>query len=84
MSNENLNISANSPVLEGADQVSSRFARSWYQFFAVVLRKIRILDGATSTSATAGAADPLPALPAGYMTIHELDGTPRKVPYYDI
>lgn len=84
MSNDTTNISANSPVLEGVDHVESRFTQSWYRFFTVVLRKIRVLDGNTSDTATAGAATALPALPAGYMTINELDGTPRKVPYYNV
>jgi hypothetical protein len=84
MSNDTVNISANSPALEGTDNVSSRFSQPWYRFFVIVLRKIRILDGTTSAAATAGTAAPLPALPAGYMTINELDGTPRKVPYYNV
>jgi hypothetical protein len=84
MSNDSLNFSANSSVLDGVEQIPSRFTRSWYQFFVAVTRKVKMLDGSTSTSATAGAASPLPGLPAGYMTINELDGTPRKVAYYNI
>lgn len=83
MSNDSVNISANTPVLEGPDQVQTRFNRDWYNFFATVLRKIRILNGDTATTATAGTASALPALPAGYMIINDLNGNPRKVPYYN-
>jgi hypothetical protein len=38
--------------------------------------------GATSTSATGGAATALPALPVGYVEI-DVGGTTRKIAYYD-
>lgn len=84
MSNDLTAISANTPVLEGVDGVETRFSRAWYGFFVGVLRKVRMLDGTSSVGATAGTADPLPALPAGYMTINDLNGVARKVPYYDL
>lgn len=84
MSNDVINISASTPVLEGPAQVTTRFSRDWYNVFAAMVRKLRILDGASTTSATAGTASALPGLPAGYMTINDLTGTPRKVPYYDV
>ena len=36
----------------------------------------------TTTSATAGTASPLPALPAGYLTV-SINGTNYKMPYYN-
>lgn len=38
--------------------------------------------GATSTSATAGAATALPAQPAGYVEV-VIGGVVKKLPYYD-
>ncbi len=84
MSNDVTIVSANTPVIEGADNVDMRFSRAWYIFFTNILRKVRILNGEATTTATAGTADPLPALPAGYMTINDLEGVPRKVPYYNV
>jgi hypothetical protein len=83
MSNDLTTISANTPVLEGKDNLESRFSRAWYGFFVTVLRKVKILNGDSTLSATAGTAAALPALPAGYMTITDLNGTARKVPYYN-
>lgn len=40
-----------------------------------------IINGATNSSATAGSASALPALPAGYWTI-TFNGTTAKIPYY--
>lgn len=40
-----------------------------------------MLGGFSSTSATAGSANALPAQPAGYLTVN-INGTVRKVPYY--
>lgn len=40
-----------------------------------------IINGATNTSANAGGASALPALPQGYWTI-TFNGTQRKIPYY--
>ena len=39
------------------------------------------LDAATTTSATAGGASALPALPAGYLTVN-IGGTDYKLPYF--
>lgn len=83
MSNDVTSISANTPVLEGQDELDSRFSRGWYNFFALVLKKIRMLDGSVVNSATAGTASNLPAKPAGYMIINDLNGTPCKVPFYN-
>lgn len=83
MSNDLTTVSASTPVLEGADSADTRFTRAWYGFFTGVLRKVRMLDGTSTTSAVAGTASALPALPAGYMTINDLNGVARKVPYYN-
>ncbi|MSM40058.1 MAG: hypothetical protein GJT30_10605 [Geobacter sp.] len=42
---------------------------------------IAISPATTTTAPTAGAADALPATPAGYMTI-TVNGVDRKIPYY--
>jgi hypothetical protein len=81
--NTNLNISANTPALDGVDNIDSRFARSWYGFFVTLAQKVRILDGGESTSATAGVASALPVTPAGYLTIIDSTGADKKVPYYN-
>jgi len=73
-------ISANDPVIENND---SKFTRSWFRFFDTVSKKVSMLDGTQSTSATTGAASALPILPAGYMTIIGIDGNEYKVPYYN-
>lgn len=76
-------ISANTPVLEEDKKMLNFFTRGWYRFFDMVQTKVRILDGTLTTSATAGTAAALPALPAGYMTIIDTTGVERKVPYYN-
>lgn len=79
MPNNNTTINSRDPI---ADQ-SGIVTRNWYNFFSVLQKVAKIVNGDSSTSATAGAASPLPATPAGYMTINDLDGVPRKVPYYN-
>lgn len=76
----NTYISSDSPIVEGKDDL---FSRTWFRFFALVARKIAILDGTMTTTATAGAAAALPVAPAGYMTIIDISGVARKVPYYN-
>lgn len=77
----NETIKPNEPITEGQPYV---FSRNWFRFLDLVARKIKILDGSQSNSATAGTAAALPATPAGYLTILDQDGTPRKVPYYNV
>jgi len=76
----NTYIAATSPVSDGDNKL---FSRTWFRFFDLVARKIKILDGTESTTATIGTAAALPALPAGYMTIIDSTGVARKVPYYN-
>lgn len=38
----------------------------------------------TSTSATGGASITLPSHPVGYLSVTLPDGTPVKIPYYDV
>ena len=81
MPRNNTYISANDPISDPAnDKV---FSRSWFRFLDMVAKKVAILNGAQTNSATAGTAAALPALPAGYMTIIDQDGVARKVPYYN-
>lgn len=42
---------------------------------------LRLVNHTNTTSATAGGASALPALPQGYVTIN-INGTDRKIPYY--
>lgn len=49
----------------------------WYKF----LERLPIA-GEVATSATAGAADALPATPSGYHT-QIINGAPKKVAHYD-
>jgi hypothetical protein len=80
----NNQINASTPVLEmNGGKMVNFFTRGWFRFFDQVQTKIRILDGTNTTSANAGAATALPALPAGYMTIIDTTGVERKVPYYN-
>ncbi len=80
--NENSYISANSPISDPGVN-NTFFSRTWFRFFDLVARKIKILDGAETLTATAGVADALPSLPAGYLTIIDSNGVARKVPYYN-
>ena len=80
MPSNNPNINSNDPIV-GSD---GKVTRNWYNFFTILQTVARMINGDSSTSATAGAASALPALPAGYMTINDLNGVPRKVPYYNI
>lgn len=48
------------------------------------LNKVLPVVQSTATSATAGAASALPATPAGYLVITLPNGTPAKVPYYNV
>ena len=82
MPNSNLYVSAETPVLQG-DDTRKLFSRDWFRFFTDMATKVKMLNGDSSTSATSGTASPLPATPAGYMMINDLDGIPRKVPYYN-
>lgn len=43
---------------------------------------LRLAGWQTTTSATAGAASPLPAAPSGYLSVF-IDGAVRKIPYFD-
>lgn len=77
----------NQTYISGENPVSdpdrpNYFSRSWFRFFDLVAKKVRMLDGTTSTTATAGTAT-LPAQPAGFMTINDSNGVARKVPYYN-
>lgn len=80
MKHNNTYISAADPVSEGDQKV---FSRTWFRFLSVVAKKVAMWDGTQTNNATAGTAAPLPALPAGYMTIIDQDGVARKVPYYN-
>lgn len=73
-------ISSREPIVEGKQDI---FSRNWFRFFEQVARKIGILNGTETTSATAGSAAALPATPAGYFTIIDQQGVARKVPYYN-
>lgn len=73
-------ISAENPM-EDQDRPNF-FSRSWFRFFDMVAKKVRMLDGTVSATATAGTAT-LPAKPAGFMTINDSNGVARKVPYYN-
>lgn len=72
------NISANTPVLEGQDNIPTRFSRDWYRFLVAIGKKADIFSGSFTASA------PLPPTPTGYVVIVDATGVERKVPYYDI
>lgn len=72
-------ISSREPIVDGDTKV---FSRNWFRFFDAISKKVQILVGSVSTSATAGAATALPVKPAGYITIN-VNGTNYKVPYYN-
>lgn len=81
MPNSNTYISPNTPI---ADQVNSTlFNRIWFRFFDMLGKKVAIIDGENSVTATAGAAAAVPATPEGYLTIIDNTGVKRKVPYYN-
>lgn len=79
-SNDNNYINSNTPIVDGRSEI---FSRVWFRFFDLIATKCNILAGVFTDSATAGAASPLPATPAGYMTIIDNGGVARKVPYYN-
>lgn len=79
--NNNPYISAETPVNHPSKP--TLFSREWFRFFDWVGKKVAIIDGANSNTATAGTAGGLPATPAGYLTIVDNTGVKRKVPYYN-
>lgn len=82
MPNNQLSISANTPVIAGT---TNKFDRNWYNFFVLVLARVRMLAGTTSSTATAGAAAALPATPEGYLDfVHPTTGEAIKVAYYKV
>lgn len=67
MPTDNTYISAVTPITD--ERTPNIFARTWFRFFDLVAKKVKILDGTITDSASAGTANPLPPAPAGYMTL---------------
>jgi hypothetical protein len=78
--NETPYITSREPIADGSKVV---FSRTWFRFFDYISKKIKMFDGTQTTSATAGTNGAPPAQVAGYFTIIDSNGTPRKVPYYN-
>lgn len=78
MANDALYMSEATPAV---NPDTGKITRPWFQFIRKMADKAQILNGATSTSAVAGAGAALPATPEGYLSI-TINGTDYKVPYY--
>jgi hypothetical protein len=81
MSNNNQTYISQDTPISDMDR-PNLFSRQWFRFLDVVAKKLRMLDGTTTDTATAGTAT-LPAQPAGFMIINDNNGVARKVPYYN-